>query len=105
MEKTHIVLSLYGQKAVNIGHDFQGGYCYRGIFNHGKKIAQLEVVVDEPGEYNGFAMKWVDVTLLNNQLDQTLAQLKKIGFSGCWTYVGIQDENCDLSENGVFIQI
>ena len=105
MEKSQIVLSIYGQNAVNMGYKFQNGYCYRGIFNHGKKIAQLEVVLDEPGTYNGFSIKWVDATILNNQLEATLVQLKKIGFSGCWAEVVIETENGNRISDGAFIRI
>ena len=76
-----------GQKAVDAGYKFQGNYCYRGIYNHGKRIAQLEVVVDEPGEYNGYPQKWVHVTTTSENANETLKQLAKIGFADCWANI------------------
>lgn len=46
MEEHEYILSLQGQQAVNAGYRFQGEHCYRGIYDHGKRIAQLEVVLD-----------------------------------------------------------
>ena len=56
-------IAINGQKAVDAAYKFIGGGCYRGIYNHGKRIGQMEVVIDEDGYYNGYPNKWVDVTV------------------------------------------
>ena len=105
MKAANIVLSIYGQEAVTIGYNFQGNYCFRGIYNHGKRIAQLEVVVDEPGYYNGLQKKWVDVTILGNNLEATLKQLRRLGFYGSWTSCYTEDADCNKLSDIVFFEI
>ena len=105
MKTANIVLSIYGQETGNIGYNFQGNYCFRGIYNHGKRIAQLEVVVDEPGYYNGLQKKWVDVTILGNNLEETLKQLRRLGFSGSWTLCYTKDANGKQLSDTVFFKI
>lgn len=105
MKTANIVLSIYGAEAVKIGYKFQGNYCYRGIYNHGKRIAQLEVVVDEPGYYKGLEKKWVDVTILGNNLDATLKQLRRIGFAKCWTLCYTEDADGNKFSDEVFFEI
>ena len=81
MKKTTYCLSFNGQNAVDIGYKFQNGSCYRPIYNHGKMIAQLEVVIDEEGTYNGFPCKWVEVSYINQKdINAVISQLAKIGF-------------------------
>lgn len=60
-------IAINGQKAVDAARAFIGTACYRGIYNHGKRIAQVEIVIDEPGTYKGNSNKWVDVTILNQK--------------------------------------
>ena len=105
MKTANIVLSTYGQEAVDIGYKFQGDYCFRGIYNHGKRIAQLEVVIDEPGYYNGLQKKWVDVTVLGNNLEATLKQLRRLGFSGIWALCFTEDEDGHKLSDEVFFKI
>lgn len=77
-------IAINGQKAVDVARAFIGPVCYRGIYNHGKRIAQVEVVVDEPGTYKGNPNKWVDVTILNQKnIEIVVNQLSRIGFKGC----------------------
>lgn len=77
-------IAINGQKAVDVARAFIGPVCYRGIYNHGKRIAQVEVVVDEPGTYKGLPNKWVDVTDLNRRdIETVVNQLSRLGFSGC----------------------
>ena len=83
----YVVLSIYGREAVKRGYEFQNGYCYRGIYDHGKRIAQLEVVVDEPGQYNGYELAWVDVMVEPKNIQKTLKQLSRIGFAGCYASI------------------
>lgn len=97
-------ISINGQKAVDIGYKFQNGYCYRGIYNHGKRIAQLEVVLDEPGQYNGYDIKWVDVSYIEpKNVDKVIKQLRRLGFGGC--VATISDERDGQMSNEVFITI
>lgn len=81
----YYTISVNGQKAVDAGREFCKGSCYRQIITHGKALAQLEVVVDDSGEYNGNPNKWVDVSYIKTGADveQVLTALAKIGFSGC----------------------
>lgn len=82
MTQNEMFFAINGEKAVEIAYKFQGNACYRGIYNHGKRLAQLEVTVDEPGEYNGYPLKWVDVMTTSENANETLRQLAKIGFTG-----------------------
>ena len=99
------VISIYGQHAVDIAYNFQGGYCYRGIYDHGKRIAQLEVVIDKPGKCNGFDQKWVDVTLDPWNFEKVIKQLKRLGFSECFALVYGENDYGYKTTNEVFIQI
>ena len=84
MVKHEYVLSIQGQRAVDAGYKFQQNYCYRGIYDHGERIAQLEVVLDSDLIYNGLESKWVDVTLYDwKYADRVLKQLERLGFKGC----------------------
>ena len=84
MVKHEYVLSLQGQRAVDAGYKFQRGYCYRGIYDHGERIAQLEVVLDSDEVYNGLVQKWVDVILYKwEYADRVIKQLERLGFKGC----------------------
>lgn len=77
-------IAVNGQKAVDAARAFIGPVCYRGIYNHGKRLAQVEIVVDEPGTYKGLPNKWVDVTVLNQRdIEGVVSQLSRLGFSGC----------------------
>ena len=84
MVEHEYILSLQGQRAVDAGYKFQRGYCYRGIYDHGERIAQLEVVLDSDIVHCGLVQKWVDVTLYDwRYADRVLKQLERIGFKGC----------------------
>ena len=92
-------IAIQGQKAVNAGYAFQRGSCYRGIFDHGKKIAQLEVVLDEDTYYNGILSKWVDVIVFQQKdIEKTLGQLEKIGFKGCPCIISLEKVQGCFSE-------
>ena len=87
--KKSFSVSINGQKAVEAGYAFQSGFCYRQIRTHGRVIGQLEVVIDEEGEFNGIPNKWVTVAWIKTGEDvkRVLNALAKIGFSGCSCYV------------------
>lgn len=77
-------IAINGQRAVDAAYAFVGSGCYRGIYNHGKRIAQMEVVIDEPGTYRGNSNKWVDVTIFEQkQIETVVKQLGRLGFNGC----------------------
>lgn len=104
----YFVVSVNGQKAVDAGYAFQRGACYRGIMNHGKKIAQLEVVVDEPGEYNGNPNKWVDVSYIKTgkNVETVLNILSKIGFKGCKCIISKEkQDDCIVEAKELFCTI
>lgn len=99
-KEIEIVICINGQQAVDAGYEFQGNYCYRGIYDHGKKIAQLEVVIDEHGEYNGRPNKWVDVTCtVGVSVKKVLKQLKRLGFDGCDAYLEYTIYKYDDNDN------
>ena len=78
------IISIQGQRAVDARYKFQQNYCYRGIYDHGERIAQLEVVLDSDLVYNGLVSKWVDVILYKwEYADRVLKQLERLGFKGC----------------------
>lgn len=84
MVEHEYILSLQGQRAVDAGYKFQRGYCYRGIYDHGERIAQLEVVLDSDKVCKGLVSKWVDVILYKwEYADRVLKQLERLGFKGC----------------------
>lgn len=62
--KSFYTIMINGQKAVDVGYRFCGNSCYRKIRTHNKVLAQLEVVIDEPGDYNGNPLKWVSVSYI-----------------------------------------
>lgn len=84
-------IAINGQTAVDAARAFIKSNCYRGIYNHGKKIAQVEVVIDTPGTYNGNPNKWVDVTILTQKdIESVIKQLSRIGFKGCPCMVQVE---------------
>ena len=85
-------LAINGQKAVDAAYAFIGNSCYRGIYNHGKRIGQVEVVIDDDGYYKGNPNKWVAVTVLEQkQIETVINQLSRIGFKGCPAMIEEQD--------------
>lgn len=87
-----IVISINGQKAVDVARAFCAGCCTRGIYAHGKRIAQLEVVLDDDGTYNGIPIKWVDVTvIIPGEEDTVMGQLARLGFAGCPCIMTFED--------------
>lgn len=78
------VISVQGQRAVDAGYKFQQDHWCRCIYDHGEKIAQLQVVLDSDLIYKGLASKWVDVILYKwEYADAVLSQLERLGFKGC----------------------
>jgi hypothetical protein len=99
MENSYFVISVNGQKAVDAGYKFQKGACYRQIINHGKALAQLEVVVDDEGMYNGNPNKWVDVAYIKTgkDVETVLNILSKIGFKNCPCFISeVINSNTDF---------
>lgn len=83
MNKTFCI-SINGQKAVDLGYAIQNGNCYAQIWNGSISIGQLEVVIDEPGVYNGFPKKWVDVSFIKHEnVELAMSMLRRLGFSRC----------------------
>ena len=92
-------ISLYGQVAALIGQVLEAGSCYGSIFSHGKRVAQLEVVMDD----------LVDVTLFPAvQVAGVVHQLDCMGFGGCWASVQVEDvQGCMITtiSQSYFFQI
>ena len=105
MVKHEYVFSLQGQRAVDAGYKFQRGYCFRGIYDHGERMAQLEVVLDSDEVHNGLIQKWVDVTLYKwEYADRVIKQLERLGFKGCLCMC--YDELSDaVQNNAVFFYL
>ena len=99
---TYAIL-INGQNAVDAGRAFCGSYCCRGIYNHGKRLAQLEVTVDDAGEYNGSPNKWVDVTITDRRnVEHVINQLARLGFSGCPCIIAVEEENgCHIKQSAL----
>ena len=99
------VISIQGQQAVDAGYKFQKNYCYRGIYDRGERIAQLEVVLDSDIVHCGLVQKWVDITLYDwRYADRVLKQLERLGFQGCLCM--LYDElSPDGSDNAVFFNL
>lgn len=76
----YFTISICGQDAVDAGYSFCDGHCYAKMPLYG----QLEVVVDEPGEYNGLPNKWVTVSYIRkgDQIPAVLRNLRMVGFGG-----------------------
>lgn len=94
----YLELSLDGKTNIELAKKFQNGFCYRGIYDHGKRIAQLEVVIDygEQG-YTIINDKTGLITIIGIELkdfDKVIKQLRRLGFSG---FVGVShdEEYCD----------
>ena len=78
------IIFIKGHHAVDAGYKFQQNYCYRGIYDHGERIAQLEVVLDSDMVHNGLVQKWVDVILYKwEYAERVIKQLERLGFKGC----------------------
>ena len=85
-------IAINGQKAVNVARSFIGDSCYKGIYNHGKRIAQVEVVIDDDGTYNGNPNKWVDVTVFEQkQIETVVKQLVRLGFNNCPCIIQVEN--------------
>ena len=90
MEQFNIAIN--GQKAVNAARSFIGNACCKGIYNHGKRIAQVEVVIDDDGTYNGSPNKWVDVTILEQKhIETVVKQLSRLGFNKCPCIIQVEN--------------
>lgn len=86
-----IVISINGQKAVDAAKAFCAGSCTRGIYSHGKRIAAVEVVVDQDGTYNGNPNKWVDVTVtVPGKEEAVINQLTRLGFASCPCIISVE---------------
>ena len=95
--KRYFTLNIYGQKAVDAGYAVNKGRCYSQILDG---IGQLEVTVDEPGEYKGCLNKWVNVSYIKRGEDipVVLDELARLGFKGCWCYITEDIENGCFAE-------
>lgn len=90
-------LSIQGQKAVDAGYKLQNGRCYRILQNHGKRIAQTEVVLDSDEYYKGIQSKWVDVTIYDlKYFEDVVKQLKRLGFDKCPCTFELEYDPCEI---------
>lgn len=77
MCKKSYLISINGQRAVDVGYNIQKNHCYKSF-----SFGQLEVVLDDEDMYNNFPQKWVDISFIQN-VDIALDALAKLGFVGC----------------------
>ncbi len=75
--KKFYTIYIEGKSAVKAGYAFQGNHCYRGILNHGKQIAQLEVVRDDD-EAQLVSVAYIDA----KNVGKVLKILSNVGFCG-----------------------
>lgn len=81
-------IAVNGQKAVDLARKIIGNKCYLALMPNGKWLTQIEVVIDEPGNYNGKPNKWVDFSFINPEdIETVIKWLKENGFSGCFAYM------------------
>lgn len=82
--KEYYVIAINGQKAVDAARELTRGYCYTSLYNHGIKLAQVEVTIDDDGFYNGNPNQWVDVSFIaHKNIELTILELSRKGFKGC----------------------
>ena len=75
-----ITISVNGQPAVDLARKINGGRCCSII---GDDLAQMEIGIDDDGEYNGLPQKWVDFSYIRiENLNSALNEIKRLGFSG-----------------------
>ena len=86
------VIEVNGQKAVDAARAFIGSRCYRQLQIGGAFAAQIEVVIDEPGTYNGHSNKWISVSFIPAAMvPAVMAWLENNGFSGCLASLANED--------------
>lgn len=103
--RNNIIISLYGQQAVTTAYRLQKNKCYTSIMKNNTKIAQLEVVIDEPGLYNGLSQKWVDITICNSDFYTVANVLSNIGFKNCWAMVYLESECGERITDEMFFKV
>lgn len=90
-------LYLDGKENIDIAEKFCNGYCYRRILDHGKFLAQLEVVIPygergytiAPQKDGLISVGFVDI----NKIEKVLHQLGRLGFSGFVNIEGFDDND------------
>ena len=66
------------KKALEKSMEFLSGYVCKGIFEHGKRLAQLEICDCGNGDF------LVDISVNSGDyIPKVLKQLERLGFSGC----------------------
>lgn len=66
---------IYGASAVKLAENFCNGQCYRGLYDHGDRLAQVEPVLDD--------LVSVAFIIKSKDINRVLHQLARLGFSGC----------------------
>lgn len=87
-------ISINGQKAVDTARKIQKNHCYKRLFKNGKYLAQMEIVLDDDGVYNGKPNKWVDVSYISTyeNVFKTIQLLIKLGFNDCFCFLAEESE-------------
>lgn len=90
-EGTEYCISVNGQCAVNQAKKIIGNKCYQPIFQN-SFIGQIEITIDEPGEYNGLPKKWVSISFIpHNKIDKVISWLQDNGFSDMLSVIQQED--------------
>ena len=96
---------IYGGRMVQSLSGLSKVYPSYVVLSNAKKLRTIELGSDEPGYYNGLQKKWVDVTILGNNLEATLKQLRRLGFSGSWVLCYTEDADGNKLSDEVFFEI
>lgn len=78
---SHFNLFLFGKENAKKARDFIGGGCVRGIYDHGKRLAQIEDVLED--------LVFVGYIESSANVEKVIKQLSRIGFTGL----------CEIEEN------
>jgi len=86
-------ISVNGHAAITKAREYIGNHCYTQIKINNTFAAQIEIVIDEQGTYNGMPNKWVDFSFIPSKLVLSVLQwLSDNGFGG-FTAIIFEDEN------------
>lgn len=95
--KKEYCIMVNSQYAVDLSREIIGNYCYKRIVINGQFLAQAEIVIDEPGKYNGLENKWVSFGFVpGNKVETLLKWFVDNGFSNCFATIEQEDsQNSD----------
>lgn len=102
----YFTVTVDGLENIRAAEKFVGEYCARGIYTHGKRLAQVEVVFPfgERGyqcSKNAFGL--VSVSYINPaNVGKVLDTMKRLGFSGLALISEEEESGCFVKEVSCF---